>query len=200
MNYGLELEGFYKSGENIVIPPVGVPTDGFPGLVEVRTIGASRSLEEAFGHLLMEYYKYPNVCFSTFSHTFSPAERQTLRRRESAKQPVNIECIYGSTARALGNKSLASFQISFSRRIQERTKTETGYVIDPLYGLFDFVPMIRKLDTEFSKEIKEAKRQPGFYAVKDGRVEYRSLPNFVFARAVENPVKLLKRIESCLNN
>ncbi len=45
------------------------------------------------------------------------------------------------------------------------------------FPCFDYPSIFRKLEKEFTSEIKAAYRNPGFYEVKpDGRVEYRSLP------------------------
>jgi hypothetical protein len=44
-------------------------------------------------------------------------------------------------------------------------------------GLFDYIHLFKYLDHHFSREIRESKRNPGFYEIKtDGRIEYRSLP------------------------
>lgn len=68
-----------------------------------------------------------------------------------------------------------------------------------LYGLFDFYPIVKKLDDEFKNEIKAANRQAGFYAIKDGcRLEYRSLPNSVFETELAAITKLLNRIGGCV--
>lgn len=70
------------------------------------------------------------------------------------------------------------------------------YVAGGNWGTFDFVEIIRNLDSEFKDEITTANRQPGFYSVKDDiRVEYRSLPNFV---SQINPTTLINRIRKCL--
>jgi hypothetical protein len=42
--------------------------------------------------------------------------------------------------------------------------------------MFDFVKIVRSLDKIFEKEIKDAKRIPGFYEMKSHGFEYRSLP------------------------
>ena len=43
--------------------------------------------------------------------------------------------------------------------------------------LWDFSSLFRLLDKMFVNEIKDSKRNPGFYELKyDGRIEYRSLP------------------------
>jgi hypothetical protein len=56
---------------------------------------------------------------------------------------------------------------------------------------FDFISYVKALDKAFKDEIKKAKRNPGFYEIKnDLRVEYRSLP------CDANPMKIIDVINS----
>jgi hypothetical protein len=65
--------------------------------------------------------------------------------------------------------------------------------------MFDFRPIIERLDKEFAAELKMSNRQPGFYAVKDDcRVEYRSLPNFVFTPDLAKIKPLLERFQRAI--
>lgn len=190
--YGFELEGFYEkhSGE-ISTPPIEYPTDGFPGLVEIKSSGG-KDLVPAYFELLSEYVKYKNVSYKICEHTFSGKEQNILRQRMNYKDRVNIQNIYGKSPRLKGNKTLASFQINIS----------SGYYNkDGIFysRLFDPVRIVKNLDEEFSKEIKNSKRQSGFYAIKDNcRLEYRSLPNFVFEDYLPAVPDLLSRIEKCV--
>ena len=192
MHFGFELEGFYRVANLVTLPPRYYPTDGFPGLCEVRTVGG-QYLEAAYYALLNQFRQHP-FDFNTYEYTFSPKEKQILRRRWNEKEAVSINNIYGKAPRALGNKTIASFQISLSR------PTRKGLNDRQEYGIFDFVPMIERLDETFAKEIADSKRQPGWYAVKDDRVEYRSLPNFVFTEDREGITKLLDKISKAVNN
>lgn len=195
--YGFELEGFYTTKElGTTLPPLGWPTDGFPGLIEVRTVGAN-TLEDAYLKLLIEYFKY-NFDTQIYEHTFSPEEKVLLRKRRYEKDILDLGNIYGKKPRALGNRTLASFQINISNQIRPSRYDEKGVFHTAEYGLFDYLPIIRRLDWDFRYEIKEAKRQPGFYAIKDGvRVEYRSLPNTVFTKG-NDILKFIERIRKCV--
>jgi hypothetical protein len=138
--------------------------------------------------------KLSNVDWNKHEHTFSGKEKQEIRSRHYEKGGVTIRNIYGKDARNVGNRTLASFQINVSN-LSGRITTKTDTVVDE-WGPFDFLEIIRNLDEEFSAEIKESNRQPGFYSLKDDRrIEYRSLPNLVVSIGMNN---LVRRIEKCL--
>lgn len=198
MKYGFEVEGFYRSLDtNICIPPSNYPVDGFGGLVEFRSCGPC-DLEKAYLSIIQGMMKYKNVDVLTHEHTFTPKQKAAINARYFEKGGYSVQNIYGKSPKALGNKTLASFQINFSQEGTISVKDEKGnYDVRKYSGLFDFVPIIRGLDEEFADEIKEAKRQPGVYCIKDSnRVEYRSLPNFVFDPSLEGGADLLRRIQS----
>ena len=197
--FGFELEGFYTEDGIITIPPKEYPTDGFPGLVELRTRGPN-DLLVAFIKTLQEAFQWPNVDFSTSSATFTAEQRAILRRRQQLKDAWDIRNIYGKAPKLLGNRTIASCQINISYETQHRYWDKEGKEHPAVYGLFDMPQVIRNLDEEFGPEIKEAGRQPGEYCVKNNnRLEYRSLPNFVFPVEVGPPgKKFLDRIEQCV--
>ena len=68
--YGFELEGFYRNPQTgqITAPTPAYHTDGFPGLVEFRTVGHS-TLSDAFGKLIvgMTMGGYENFVYSQCS-------------------------------------------------------------------------------------------------------------------------------------
>lgn len=201
LKFGLELEGFFDSGKGfdfIAPPPKDYPTDGFPGLVEFRSTGAN-SLHEAYSQVLVEIIKHPNVLTSEFEHTFSPESRAELRRRHEVKSAWDIRNLYGKNPRALGNKTIASLQINISNSTSSEYRDKDGTVHPERFGLLDVPKIILNLDEEFQEEIKEAKRQAGEYCIKDGRrLEYRSLPNFVFPTNPQAAKTFLERIEKCV--
>lgn len=183
--FGLELEGFASKGSAIVLPPKGAPTDGYPGLLEFRS-RPSYSLYACYGELegmLLEFCDEYGLDVSLqSSHTFSREEKNALRKLLRAKNPVDIRNLYGKAPKHLGNRTIASLQINVSERLAEEHRDEAGRLIQARYGIVDVVHVVRSLDAEFADEIKQAKRQPGEYAIKDDvRLEYRSLPNWVFA-------------------
>lgn len=178
--FGIELEGFCVVNGSVAIPVKGYPTDGFPGLVEVRSRTHYNLVDACFEVLKLMQPLYgldTQIC----EHTFTPQQRLDLRRRHNEKTSVSINNIYGKSPKALGNKTLASFQINIS---MEKTHYYTDNNRSEKYihhQPFDFVPIVRALDKEFETQIKQSKRQPGWYSIKDEcRLEYRSLPNFVF--------------------
>ena len=200
IKYGFELEGFYREGVTLAIPPKNYPTDGFPGLVEVKTISSSGdALERAFSSLMMSALEYSDVDFKCPVATFDGKQRSELRRRWSDKSAWDIQNIYGRAPRLLGNKTIASFQINISNLLREAYRDDKGVQHVNQWGLFDMPRIIRALDEEFKKEIKDAGRQPGEYCVKDSmRLEYRSLPNSVCTFEPEAIRSLLKRIKTAV--
>lgn len=198
--FGFELEGFMFVGDGLLtIPPKTYPTDGFPGLVELRTRGAQR-LEDAYADIITERVKHHDVDFNTCSATFDGKQRAELRRRYSEKTQWDIRNIYGKTPRLMGNKTIASLQINISNVVAEERTDDKGSYHHPRYGLFDVTQVIFNLDNAFENEIKAANRQPGEYCIKDNtRLEYRSLPNFAFEFNLGIAQRFLDKINECVN-
>lgn len=197
--YGFELEGFFgESGPRV--PPKSYPTDGFPGLVELRTNGGA-SLGEAWSEICRLDLEYPGVDYSCYAHTFNREDRADIRRRHNEKSAWDIRNLYGKRPRLLGNKTLASCQISVSNRLYPSYKDDKGVVHTDRWGLLDIPKIVRALDEEFREEIKGSGRQPGEYCVKDGiRLEYRSLPNAAFHFDVSGARTFLRRIRLCVED
>lgn len=182
-------------GENVSLPPRNYPTDDFPGLVEARTVGGE-SLRKQFYMLLSEMDRLEGTNWTKHEHTFDTRQKVQIRARHSEKGGISIGNIYGKDPKALGNRTLASFQINISNFVGSIQPRGENSALRDIYGPFDFFQIIKRLDEEFATEIKESNRQPGFYCLKDQlRVEYRSLPNSV---ALIKPNTLLSRIEKCV--
>jgi hypothetical protein len=196
LQYGFELEGFYyNSAHEFTTPPREYPTDGFPGLVELRTTGAA-CLDRCYSEIIRQSLKTPSTNFETHVHSFSRDCRQEIRRRHFEKTEVSIQNLYNKKPRLLGNKTLASFQLNISNLLHPSFRNKEGELVAERYGLLDIPSIIRRLDAEFEEEIKMANRQPGEYAIKDGfRLEYRSLPNFVFPFSPSHAPRFLSRLE-----
>lgn len=195
--FGFELEGFYWLGNTITLPPANYTTDGFPGLCEVRTRGGS-SIEDAYYSILKEFARQP-FDFSTCEHTFTQEDKRRIRSRHNEKTAVDINNIYGKEPKALGNRTIASFQVNISYMVKNSYIDDKGNHRPAQYGLFDYYPIIKALDKEFEKEIMTSHRQKGFYAIKDKcRVEYRSLPNTVFEDDIHRATSLIRRIQNCV--
>ena len=194
IQFGFELEGFYRNPVSFQIepPPSTYPTDGFPGLVEARTSGAG-NLRHQLYMLMMEQDRLRDVAWSKPEYRFSAKQLATIHERTNHKFGYKICNIYGKSPRDRGRLTLASFQINMSQMNRHICKDGTLYQ----HGeLFDYAQIIRKLDKQFAKEIKQSNRQPGMYAIKGCRVEYRSLPNYVVIDY--HPNQLEEMILNCL--
>lgn len=200
LQFGVELECFYldQFGE-VCVPPAHLPTDGFAGLVEFRTIGG-QSLAAAMGDISTQIMQTQEACRLAHHidrHTFSGHELAVIRRRANvpAKSFDEIENIYGLAPKNLKGAAIASFQVSFSQPGGSHyTRNTPDARLVQGYDVFDFVPYIRRLDKEFKAEISASGRQPGFYAVKGDRVEYRSLPSSVYKYHTEAIDALYQRL------
>ena len=205
LSVGFELEGFRfdSTRSNIILPKTSDPVDGFPGLVELRNYGGGEVMKQLLSlvgsYLALE--DSANVCFQTFEYKFPAVLLHELRRRTGiTKEMLHVRNIYGLAPRNYP-KHQASFQISLSNKksfyyTDSNKESQTA----EYNAVFDYVSVIRKLDEEFKYEIKTSKRRPGFYALKEGRVEYRSLPNFVgdiFSNTTQIR-ELEQRISRCL--
>lgn len=208
--YGFELEGFvFKevNGELVpTVPPKGYPTDGFPGLVELRTRG-DNSLTDAYWEILNQYIKYTeliNKSFWTYEVTFTPEQKRQIRKMPGYHKPqADIQNIYGKRPRALGNKTIASCQINISNKTSEEYKyIKDGHICTQpaKFGLLDVGRIVRALDKEFEKEIRSKNRQLGEYCIKGDRLEYRSLPNVSFEFSLGGAKRFLDRIKNCVED
>ncbi len=199
--FGFELEGFYTPlpDGKFYLPPKNYPTDGFPGLIEVRTSGGDEITRQLFD-IYRQASALEGFAPHFHEHTYSPQERTKLRARESSKGSLHISNIYGRSPKALGNRTLASFQINVSYQTASEW-TDVHKVKHPAkYGLFDFYPIVKGLDEVFADVIHASGRQPGFYAIKDNvRLEYRSLPSSAFPLNGEALIRLADKINSVFN-
>ena len=209
--YGFEVEAFYSTipmpldGKlSPECPPKDWPLDGFPGLVELRTVGG-KNIYDAFAELMKEKWKYDSEkLYFVSSATFPPEVKRQLRlEHRFDKDNVDIQNLYGKKPRALGNRTIASFQINVSNQVRKEWTEE--FELDNDYtkkvyhaaehGLLDTSRIVKALDKEFEDDIKMAGRQQGEYCIKDTyRLEYRSAPNTIFIRySVEELIKKIKK-------
>lgn len=207
--FGFEVEGFAVKNGLVVVPPSGASTDGFPGLLELRNTGGSGlysslvDLTKSFHELRRSFQCVGcEYDFTVPMHSFTGSDMAYLRKNARfVKDQVDIQNIYGKVPRRFGNKTLASFQINMSSLIRGSSSYEdkngNKREIPESYGLLDVHRIVKAFDKEFAAEIKESNRQPGMYAIKDGyRLEYRSLPNYVFSHHI--PEKVGDRIHKAL--
>lgn len=207
IKYGLELEGFAIRGKTVVLPPKNWPLDGFPGLVELRTVGGN-TLEASFAELFEKRWKLPYVEGVSFNNelteqTFTGKELAALRKEYSfGKEAQDVHNLYGHEPRNLRGKTLASLQINISNELRRRNEiiVDNKKITEPAgYGLLNIPKIVKNLDTEFAFAIKAAGRQPGMYCIKDGyRLEYRSLPNALFEWDWQGCINFIARIRKCV--
>lgn len=206
IRYGFELEGFATLANVPVIPPKEWPVDGFPGLVEIRTTGG-KGLHSAYAQILegiigLRQNSY-SVDFRTCEWKFSGKEIAEMRRtRDFRKDYLDVKNIYGKEPRNLNGKTLASFQINISNVFSDEHTRIVGserVTYPTRYRQLDVYRIVKRLDQEFSSEIRQSKRQPGMYALKDEcRLEYRSLPNFIAELDMRFIPLFLERIKSAV--
>ena len=196
--YGFELEGFWTDGEGkVVLPPAGLPTDGFPGLVEYRSSGGG-DLEKQYLDVWNQYRKNP-FDLSIDAYKFSTKEKQLIRRRGITKECDNVSNIYGRAPQDWRGYTRSSFQINISYEAYPESRDKEGRIIPARYVLFDFVPIIKALDDVFGGDIKLTNRQPGCYSIKDQcRLEYRSLSSMSFHPSMEHMTEVVNRIRKAV--
>jgi hypothetical protein len=175
---GFELEEFYLVNDQPAVVPMTIPRDDCGWLVEYRSepnfdpykaIGSLIAEKEQVATKLPAGAKTLCVPYMTI-----PRKLKLEARRMSEKARLCFQNLYGLSP---STGDLAGLHVSFThpRTIHRKNDEGGDYAINQI---FDFVQLFRALDREYAKEIKEAKRRPGFYELKvDGRIEYRSLPN-----------------------
>lgn len=187
MTYGLEKEFFIKdaAGEYIMVPLSSkycISYDDSGLLAEARgnpqnsIIDAVYSLKAAEDKLKRQAV-IANVFLDDSPIAKLPKKLKIQAARQFAKGLISYQNIYGydSHANSLA-ESTAGVHISFTNS-KSYVNNNTTYYYN---SMFDWLPIFKKLDKAFAQEIKEAKRRPGFYEIKnDGRIEYRSLPSNV---------------------
>jgi len=186
MKIGFEQEFFVMNSKTrelvIPVPKVFPFPDESGVLIEARgepsldVIEAIFSLKADMERLDMICSKNGYIMWDKPLMVVSRKERVSLSR-EFSKGISKFENLYGFTAHR--NKLMewtAGIHISFTKP----TMISVGDEVRHYNSMWDFPTLFRKLDDVFADEIKETKRNPGFYELKqDGRVEYRSLPNNV---------------------
>lgn len=188
--------------------PNGLPYDECGWLVEVRSephsdIGKAIALFDAEINAVYRKASRLGVTLLREPLLEVPRELKVAAARKYTKGKIAYQNIYGyETHRCSTKFATAALHISVTNT-QEQKVMVKGYLarqsagwLDRLIfgsvvatntekvikysGFIDHAKLIGRLDLAFKDEIREAKRNPGFYEVKsDGRIEYRSLPNNV---------------------
>lgn len=206
-NYGIELEFVVKDAAGNIVPAFKATTnlDGNPLIGELRTEIHNNIVDCVFELRKLIHNESKALKDKGYTLNLIPEIKvddlflKDLRRNENytnRKQSTVLEdhSIYGKGTGKVLAKGIfkTSLQINISDNeeisikewkkieIEDKSKWESSYSKQKYSQVFDFISVIRSLDTLFSKEIKDTKRVPGVYAIKDGqygkRIEYRSLP------------------------
>jgi hypothetical protein len=187
MRFGFEYEEFITERDEspahpkVVLVPDGFPKDDCGWLIEYRG-NPHEDAFQAVGSLKAEMTRvrdrfneeHPDLRLmgSRMPFTRVPRTLKLLSRRTNTKGLLQYQNLYG---RKPTTYDTAGLHISI-------TKEECYYNKDGgrehVYNVpWDYAQFVRFMDKKYAKEIKEAKRVPGFYELKyDGRFEYRSLP------------------------
>lgn len=193
LRFGFEVEYFITGPEADGAPlvvPVGIPNDA--GLLAEARGKPHRDPIDAAYSLLAEQHRIDMALDAKGFFTLptdvavvSPETRINARRRGHTKGPVHYQNIHGYERHPVdADEMTAGLHVSVTReqsiRLPCNQRDCAGDAAHSWYGMFDYATMIRLFDEQYADEIAEAKRHPGFYEIKrDGRVEYRSLPNTV---------------------
>jgi hypothetical protein len=206
---GIELEFFIKNSDEYV-PAYKYTTniDGNPVVGELKTDIHDNIVDCIYDlkkRIFLEKTKLAEIGITLeLIPEIEVSEEfvKSLRKDENFVNSKHFEVlkelsIYGKkTSKILPRKKYkAALQInisdnkSFSYHVYEKNQINEEYeytskIKERQYSsIFDYVSIIRNLDILFKKEIKDTKRIPGVYCIKDGelgkRIEYRSLPNNV---------------------
>lgn len=189
IKYGLEKELFVLNDkkEIVVITPImDIPYDESGLLAEARGWPSDKIEEACYSMLADEHrikVKAKVLGFVTCEDPIMIVPRDTKReaRRIHTKGLLQFQNIYGfKDNRHKQNEATAAIHISFTEnRVHtfDYDNRDRRHTFD-YYAPFDYIKYFVALDKAFKQEIKESKRNPGFYEFKpDGRIEYRSLPS-----------------------
>jgi len=200
MQMGLEQEFFLVNGDDqiITIPTgSGLPHDECGWLLEARGKPFGNITEAVFS-LKADVHRLDRSIMKTNASTNQlhrmvaepfrtiPRTVRTAASRNYAKGLTHYQNLYGYPHHNLPEGVFAAgIHITFSQIRTVATKHgDVEYCEN-----FDWPRLFRMLDAEFTTEIANARRLPGFYEIKStGMVEYRSLPNNLDLEAIPDRV------------
>lgn len=200
---GFELELFVTKNKIIISPGImDLPHDNNGMLLELRG-NPSKSIEEAyysiFAKLAELESKLKGLVVDKKANWIEKTPEILKTQREYIRKNGNTKDISWENMYNLepGNKNITHFSAGLHIHLKSEKEYSTrkdNVAFSHKYPeLFDFNKDFRSIENEFSKDIKKAERELGFYELKDdGRVEYRSLPASLFFES-----NFLKRIKSC---
>ena len=198
---GLEREFLVAnvgSPDRFIVVPDGLPADECGLLAEARGQPFS-SVEEAVFSLQADSYRLTKqfeakglvLVDLPIGKIDKQARLQAARCYDKGR--TKYENLYGYEAhRNAMTEQTAGIHISFT---SPQAYLNSNNERNSINAMFDWAKIFIGLDKEFATEIKAAKRNPGFYELKqDGRIEYRSLPNNVnLNKLIEVLKKLTKQ-------
>lgn len=205
MKFGFELELFCRTpmienvGGQYCLVPDGLPYDECGWLVEVRSephtdIRKAIALLNAELESVTEQATKKSIILMREPMTEIPRNLKVQAARKHGKGLLRYRNVYGhETHRNSTRFQTASLHISFTNEQKWHYTNKDGQQMSHKYpGFVDHAKLIVGLDRAFKAEIAAAKRNPGFYEVKDdGRIEYRSLPNNVDLNKVREELEKL---------
>jgi len=199
MKYGLEQEFFITTnpGNELLIPhqiSKLLPIDSCGYLVEARGLPFD-NIYEAVYSLKAEVHKIQDMLPSNVMLINSPVEKLSKDflfkiSRTYVKGITKYQNIYGyNNHKIKTNERTAGLHISFTDSVSYYGKDNQKFYYN---RNFDWLSIFKSLDDYFSTEIKESKRNKGFYEIKeDGRIEYRSLPTNIDLNKVIRAINLI---------
>lgn len=196
MKYGLEQEFFVKDAGGVLVGalPAALTPDECGFLAEARG-QAFPTIREAVFSVMADAHRLEceasklELQLVCEPNADMPFKALMESRRSHSKGVISFQNLYGYEAHKQRNRKTAGIHISFTCHRTHSCYYAAGdrYERDEFeyQPNWDWVQLFRHLDIQFKDEIKEAKRNPGFYELKpDGRIEYRSLPNNVDLKKV----------------
>ena len=189
LKFGFELEFFIVdtlTGQPTLVPP-DLPKDECGWLVEVRSEPHEHPLKaihllHAETQLVVERAERRGFQLKRQPRMEIPRALKVDAARQNGKGLLRFRNLYGhKTHRNSPKEATASLHVSITNAQRYSYRDKDNRELSFTYpGFIDHAHLITTCDREFTKEIKESKRNPGFYEIKhDGRIEYRSLPNDV---------------------
>jgi hypothetical protein len=204
ITYGLEREFFFVDAkDNFTLAPDELPTDECKWLLEARG-EPSPSIYKAVLSLQLEEGRIKKVAsdlgIKVMPVNFLKIPKESIRlflRGNNAKPLGSAFNYLGHDHHLVGRGTYtAGTHISVCNHVQQYSYTYelelTSGGVDKkskinvvnkkhengtLNRNFNWMKLFINLDKAFKKDIKDARRNPGFFEFKeDGRVEYRSLP------------------------
>lgn len=220
MNYGIELEFFVAKKDGTKVPAYLATQnlDGNPAIGEIRTTVHPNIVDCVFELEKLLFLEREKIDKNGYVLNLLPSitvDDTFLKDCRSSADFVNRKelevltelSIYGKGTGKLLPRNVykASLQVNISCnthfdyptyskvQVEDKVKYDSGYGRKHYSEAFDYYSVIRKLDDAFSKEIADAKRVKGVYAIKNGtlgkRIEYRSLPNSIYLLSLITALK-----------